>query len=272
MTHYTCVTCGAQFAETAEPPAHCPICDDERQYVGWQGQHWTTLERLRLDRRNVFKEEEPGLIGIGTEPGFAIGQRALLVQAPGGNVLWDCVSLMDQATVEAVQALGGITAIAISHPHFYSAMVEWSRAFKAPIYLHESNRPWVMRPDPAIVFWEGETYALNTGLTLIRCGGHFAGSTVLHWAAGAEGRGCLLTGDTLYVVSDRRYVSFMRSFPNLIPLPAIAVQRIVNAVEPFAYDRVYSAWPERVLRAEAKMAVHRSAERYLCALAETSDR
>ena len=53
--------------------------------------------------------------------------------------------------------MGGIKAIAISHPHYYSSMVEWSRAFGGvPIYLHAADRQWVMRPDHAIVFWEGE--------------------------------------------------------------------------------------------------------------------
>ncbi len=100
-----------------------PICEDERQYIGWKGQQWTTLDKLRADHHNTLRTEEPNLTGIGTEPGFAIAQRALLVQAPGGNVPWDCITLIDEATVEAVRALGGISAIAISHPHYYSAMV-----------------------------------------------------------------------------------------------------------------------------------------------------
>jgi hypothetical protein len=126
MPNYICVTCGTQFTETTEPPAHCPICEDERQYIGWEGQQWTTLERLRADHRHILKTEEPGLTGIGAEPAFAIGQRALLMQSSGGNVLWDCTTLIDDTTVESVRALGGISTIAISHPHFYSAMVEWS--------------------------------------------------------------------------------------------------------------------------------------------------
>lgn len=268
MPHYICSTCGTQYPETAEPPAECAICADERQYVGYNGQQWTTLEALRPGHRNAFKTEEPNLTGIGSEPGIAIGERALLVQTPGGNVLWDCISLIDDETVAAVKALGGIKAIAISHPHFYSSMVEWSRAFDAPIYLHAANRPWVMRPDPAIVYWEGETQALHDGLTLIRCGGHFRGSAVLHWPAGAGGRGALMTGDTLYVVPDRRYVSFMRSFPNHIPLPARTVRAIVAAVEPYAFDRIYSAWFDRVMPSDAKAAVARSAERYIKAITE----
>ena len=266
MPAYLCVTCGTQFAPTDEPPAHCPICEDERQYIGHDGQQWITLDDLRASLHNVFKDEEPCLTGIGTEPTFAIGQRALLVQTPGGNVLWDCISLLDDATVVEVKARGGIKAIAISHPHYYSAMVEWSRAFDAPIYLHADDREWVMRPDPAIVCWEGETHALADGLTLIRCGGHFAGGTVLHWAGGAGGRGALLAGDIIYVVGDRRYVSFMRSYPNLIPLPASAVRRIVQAVEPYTFDRIYSAWFGSVVANDAKAAVQRSADRYIRAI------
>ncbi len=263
MTHFMCKTCGTQFAATESPPAHCPICEDERQYIGWKGQQWTTLADLQADHHTVLKTEEPHLTGIGTQPGFAIAQRALLVQTSEGNLLWDCISLIDEATITAVNDLGGIKAIAISHPHYYSSMIEWSRAFDAPIYLHAADRQWVMRPDTAVHFWQGETKPLWAGMTLIRGGGHFEGGTVLHWPAGAGGKGVLLTGDILQVVSDRRYVSFMYSYPNLIPLPAREVRRIVAAVEPYAYDRIYGAWWDRVVAEDAKTAVHRSADRYI---------
>jgi hypothetical protein len=267
MPHYICVTCGTQHAETALAPTRCPICEDERQYIGWDGQQWTTLTELREGHHNRTRTHEPNLTGIGTEPKFAIGQRALLVQTSNGNVLWDCISMLDDATVDTVGALGGIQAIAISHPHFYSGMVEWSHAFgAAPIYLHAADREWVMRPDPAIVFWDGAARQLLDGLTLIRCGGHFEGGTVLHWAQGAGGRGAILSGDIIRVVQDRRYVSFMRSYPNLIPLPASAIGDIVGAVEPFGFDRVYGAWWDTVIPTEAKLAVQKSAARYLRAI------
>ncbi len=267
MPSYICVTCGTQYAETAAPPAHCLICQDERQYVNPEGQAWTTLDELRRDHHNAVEEVEPGLFGIRTEPHFAIAQRALLIQTPRGNVLWDCVSLVDDATVDAVRARGGLKAIAVSHPHFYSSVVEWSRAFGGiPVYLHAGDRRWLMRPDPAVRFWDGECCGLVEGLTLIRCGGHFAGSTALHWAGGAGGRGALLTGDTVYVVADRRYVTFMRSYPNLIPLGAAAIRRIVEALAPYRYDRLYSAWPERVVQSGAEAAVARSAARYVEAI------
>lgn len=111
MANSICVTCGVQFAATNRPPERCPVCEDPRQYVGYDGQQWTTLETLRQDHHTVIKQEESGLTGVGTDPDFAIGQRALLVQTPTGNVLWDCISLLDDPTIAAVEALGGISAI-----------------------------------------------------------------------------------------------------------------------------------------------------------------
>ncbi len=97
MPAWICVTCGVQHADTAQPPAACPICDDERQYVGWDGQRWTTRPSWPATTQRCPRRGEPDLIGVGIDPSFAIGQRALLVRTPQGNVLWDCVSLLDDA-------------------------------------------------------------------------------------------------------------------------------------------------------------------------------
>ncbi len=248
-----------------EPPERCDICEDERQYVGWSGQHWTTLDDLRRDHHNEIRDDL-GLTGIGTKPAFAIGQRALLVRSPQGNVLWDCITLVDDATVEAIRKVGGIRAIAISHPHYYSSMVEWSRCFDAPVYLHAADRRWVLRPDPRIEHWTGDTRSLWDGMTLIRAGGHFDGGTVMHVAGGASGLGALLAGDILQVAQDRRWLSFMYSFPNYIPLSAVEIDRIVATVEPFRFDCIYGAWWDRNVASDAKAALRRSAERYKKAL------
>ena len=267
MAHFICTTCGTQHAQSEQPPTRCAICEDDRQYVKPTGQQWTTLERLRQTHRNSLRWEEPGLTGIGIDPTFAIGQRALLVRTPRGNLLWDCIPLLDPVVVELVKALGGLTGIAISHPHYYTSMVEWSRAFGGvPIHLHAADRQWVLRPDPAITLWEGETKSLGGGLTLVRCGGHFDGGTVLHWAEGAGGTGALLTGDIIQVVADRKHVSFMYSYPNFVPLSIQAVERIVRAVQPFAYDRVYGAFWESVIGQDGQAVVQRSMERYRKAL------
>jgi glyoxylase-like metal-dependent hydrolase (beta-lactamase superfamily II) len=264
MNAHICLTCAVQQPPSESRPASCPICVDERQYVRQGGQAWTTLEDLRSSGHRIeLRDLEPDLVGVGVTPSLGIGQRALLVRTPNGNILWDCVGHIDEESVAAIRARGGISGIGFSHPHFYGAMVEWSRAFGgAPIYIPEDDRAWVQRDDPAIVTWTG-TRELVPGVTLIQCGGHFAGSAVLHWADGAEGRGALLVGDTVTVVPDIRFVSFMRSYPNLIPLPAEEIRRIVERIRPLRFDRIYGGWWDRVTPSGGLGAIERSAARYL---------
>jgi glyoxylase-like metal-dependent hydrolase (beta-lactamase superfamily II) len=261
---YICRTCGVQYAERDNPPAQCDICMDERQYVPPQGQQWATLDELKAEGHRVeVRDLEPGLTGLGAEPKVGIGQRALLVQTPAGNFLWDCFGFIDDRGIAAVQERGGLRGIAMSHPHLYGVCVEWSQAFDdAPIYIPEADGRWVMRPAPPIRYWQGQIAPLP-GLTLIQCGGHFDGSAAMHWAEGAGGRGGLLTGDTLTVVADRRFVSFMRSYPNEIPLSPMTVRRILAALEPYRFDRVYGGWWDRVIDRDGAAAVARSAERYI---------
>ncbi len=268
MPKYICVTCGTQYPESDQPPAHCPICADERQYVNPDGQQWTTLEALQTNRHMLIEPVERSLYHLKPESKIGIGQYAHLVQTPEGNILWDCVPYLDDATVKAIHDLGGIRAIAISHPHFHTIMSEWSRAFNdAPIYINAGNRRDVVQPDDAIQYWDGDALPLWDGITLVHCGGHFEGSTVLHWREGADGRGVLLTGDTIYVVADPNWATFMYSYPNDIPLSPSKVRRIVAAVEPFAYDRIYTAFSS-VMDGNAKAKVHASADRYIAAITE----
>ena len=256
-----CRTCGVQYDA---PRANCPVCEDERQYVGWNGQQWTTLADLHAaGHRGRIEEEGPGVIGIGAEPAVAVGQRALLVRGKSGNILWDCVPYLDDDMVDQITALGGIDAIAISHPHFYGSMIEWSRAFDAPVYVHAADRAWLGRPDPAVRLWEGRTHELAAGLTLINLGLHFDGAAVLHWRDGAEGRGALLTGDTIMVSMDRRWTTFMYSFPNHIPERPRVIRQAMEALEPFAFERIYAAFWGRTVKIDGMGALRRSAERYM---------
>ena len=192
--------------------------------MSWKGQSWIAREELAKRHRLVWRDDL-GLLGIGVEPSLAIGQRALLVREPDGCVLWDCVPLATPEAVDEVRSLGGLKAIAISHPHFYGACADWSDAFGgAPIFLHADDRQWITRPHPAIVPWSGESHQLSGDIVLVRAGGHFAGGTVMHWRAGAGGRGALLTSDIAMVAMDRRSLSFMYSYPNLIPLNTTAIR------------------------------------------------
>jgi glyoxylase-like metal-dependent hydrolase (beta-lactamase superfamily II) len=264
MTAWVCNACGTQYAPADEPPDGCPICDDPRQYVPHgEGQTWTAWNDL-VSAHQADVRDEHGLLGIGCTPGFAIGQRALLVRSTAGNVLWDCIPYLDDELVARIENEGGIAAIAISHPHFHTAMIEWAHTFGCPVYVHEDDARWVMRPDASVRLWSGESHELGGGLTLVRCGGHFDGAQVLHWAE----RRALLVGDVVMVVPDRSYVSFMYSFPNLIPLPASKVERIGAALAPFAFDVIYGGWWGRVIEAGGSAVVQRSVDRYVRAVAE----
>lgn len=256
-----CRTCAVQYAPGSAPEV-CIICDDERQWVPVDGQQWTTLGELADEEHRVeVREIEPGLTGLGVTPTLGIGQRACLVQTSAGNVLWDCIGFIDDAAVDAVRSRGGIAVIAASHPHFYGAMVEWSRAFDAPLLLPAADRAWVVRDDTEVRWWDDEIDPVP-GVHLVQCGGHFDGSAVLVWDAGADGRGVALVGDTTTVVADRN-VSFMRSYPNLIPLPAQTVVDVAARVTRYPFDRIYGGWWDRVIATGGRKAVTRSRDRYL---------
>ena len=178
-------------------------------------------------------------------------------------MLWDCVSYIDDDTVSQVLERGPLAAIAISHPHFYAAMSTWSQRLDVPVYVHLADKQWVQYPGDWITFWTGDTHEILPDVTLVNCGGHFPGSSVLHWAGAADGKGVLLVGDTIKPVMDRRYVSFMNSIVNLIPMSPGRVRRIVKRLAPFDFDRIYSLWAGHTVTRDGKAALERSAERYI---------
>ncbi|KPH04821.1 MBL fold metallo-hydrolase (plasmid) [Rhizobium acidisoli] len=266
MTCFICVTCGTQFSESSEPPAACPICQDDRQFVPKAGQEWTDSAELSQTHSVIWNEEARGIHSLQISPHFGIGQRAFFIEGPGGNILWDCLSLIDEASKDRISAMGGLSVIAISHPHFYSSMIEWSEAYgDVPIHIHADDGGWLQRSGAALTCWTGETLQLDRA-TMVRCGGHFAGSSVLHcpWLEG--GRGALFVGDTMQVTMDRNWVSFMRSYPNLIPLDARTVKGISDAVLPYRFEAIYGAFPGRTIESNGTRAVERSVERYLTAI------
>lgn len=258
---FICATCGIQYPTSESPPEHCDICEDERQYVPVEGQRWTTPGELAADHANTFRHMAPGLMALATTPHFAIGQRAFLVQTPAGNVLWDCLTLLDEATIEIITGLGGLDAIVLSHPHYFSTMAEWAQTFDCPVYVHASDRDWVTVPDERIWFWEGESREILPGIDVHRLGGHFPGASVLHWPE----HEILLTGDTLLVTPDRM-ASFMWSYPNNIPLDAGTVESIARRLEPLTFDSAYSAFWGREILIDAKRVIQESAQRHCRAL------
>jgi glyoxylase-like metal-dependent hydrolase (beta-lactamase superfamily II) len=271
---FICVNCGLQHGDGPAPPPRCLNCSDERESMTHKPQRWTTLAAMQGHYRNVFTPLGDGVTGIVTAPAFGIGPEVFLIQTSAGNVLWDCFAYLDEATVEQVGQAGGLSVIVISHPHMFGSVVEWSHALgHVPVVIHEDNQPWMPQPtprlDPVIHWWRGESLTVNAALSVIRCGGHFPGSSVLHWHDGAAGKGALFTGDGILPVEDRRWVSFMYSYPNLIPVSKRAVEKIVAAITPLDFDRIYggpmygSGGGRPIIQTGAKEVVLKSARRYI---------
>jgi hypothetical protein len=260
---WICETCGTQFAPTLAPPERCPICDDERQYVGWGGQTWATPDALAA-RHAIRIADEAGVMTLELTPGFAINQRAFRIPDPHAPVLWECLSLVTDEAVAALRAAGGIAAIAISHPHFYSAMAAWSEALGGvPIYLHEADRAWVQHASPNLRFWSGDRLAVSDDVELVHLPGHFAGSAGLWWKRGPRPGGSLFPGDALQVTMDRRHATFLYSYPNLIPLGPTTVEDLRRRVAPLAYDDVFGFTAGRQIVGGARAAIDASFDRYL---------
>jgi hypothetical protein len=227
------------------------------------------MGELAREHANDIRAEERDLFGVGVTPAFGIGQRALLVCTPHGNVLWDCISLLDGDARQRIDELGGVDTICMSHPHFYGAHVDIADAFDSRVLIPRADEQWTQRPSNRIELFDDAVDVLP-GVTLARIGGHFAGAAVLHWAGGSQGGGALLTGDTITVVPDRDWVSFMYSYPNLIPLDEPTVRDIAHRVERFAFDRIYGGWWGRIVVADGAAAVRRSADRYVAHLRSQS--
>ena len=263
MTAYICLTCATQYAPSETPPERCAICEDERQYVPEPGQQWTTAEELRGTHHNDIRDDA-GFDGVGVEPRLAIGQRALLVPFAGGTLMWDCVPFLDDDAAAEIEHRGGLAG----DRDLPSALLRGDgrvepSASAARSTCTPTTRSGSCAPPRLSSLWSGETLSLGGGLTLIRCGGHFAGGTVLHVA---RARGALLSGDIVQVIPDRRFVSFMYSYPNLIPLPEASIRAIVDALEPYEFDTIHGAWWGTLVRSDGSGVVRRSADRYLRAL------
>lgn len=254
-----CAACGVEAADPL--PSVCPICEDERQFVPRGGQVWTTTGELAESGRRVSLDEvEPGLHSLRVEPRTGIGQTCYLVRTSSGNVLFDVPPYLDDEAVAAVAGLGGIDAIVASHPHMHGLQVAWSEAFAgARILVARRDRSWVQRPSPHVREFEDEAEVLR-GVRVRRVGGHFPGSCVVSFEA-RDGALVLLGSDSISPVAREGWVTFMRSFPNYLPLSAGAVRGIAQRVADLPVERIYGSFGQRT-RQDGARAIAESAERY----------
>ena len=190
--YWICSTCANQAGvKTSSPaPEVCIICEDDRQPPQKPGnKQWTCADEIGATHKNCVKELEAGLWGIGLEPSFGIGQRSLFLRrgkicsavlalptaiayrsrfgafacracahckaAGDGNILFDCIPYLDEATKRWLREAGGVEIVTASHPHFYSAMVDIAEEFGARILVPRKDRHWVQRGHSSIEYWSG---------------------------------------------------------------------------------------------------------------------
>lgn len=231
-----CATCGVE-RDSEDLPAVCPICADERQYVPADGQRWT--DPAAFSGRIEVTEREPGLWSLDVVDGVGIGQQAKVIVTDAGTVMVDVPAAITEEAVAAVRSLGPLRAIIPSHPHMFGVQSLWARALDdAPVYVPAADAEWLGHRPESLRLWDG-TIEPVPGVTASQPGGHFPGSCVVHWS-GADRAGVLLCGDTIMVNPDRTTVSFLRSYPNRLPLSAAVVERIAAHVGRYEFDRVYS--------------------------------
>lgn len=264
MPTWICDGCGVEHADsdTRPPENSCVFASEvvpveERGHLPPHGT-WTTLEELATaPHQTEHVDHGRGIHSLRRVPRFAIGHRSFLVQTGHGNLLWDSPGYLDDEIVELVADLGGISAVAASHPHMFGAQLSWSSEFGGvPVYVNALDKEWLPVVDPLIELWEGEAEPLP-GLRLVHVGGHMRGSAVALTADGT-----LLVGDTISGGLAENWVSFQRNFPKHIPLSAAVVRRIVDRLDPFDYDRLYTLGGDEIDQ-DAKAVVRRAAETHI---------
>lgn len=256
-----CNTCGTWYAE-GHTPNDCFICQEERQYVPEGGQKWVTPDALSSTHKNKILQLNSRLFEIVIDPSFAIGQRAFLVLSDNGNMLWDCVPLLDQGTIDFIQSKGGIDAIGFSHPHYYSNMNDWAQTFDCPIYIHHTDEPFIVDKGGNIRLWQGDEKPLWNDLKIVNIGGHFTGSSVL-MISGMGEKGTLLCGDTFYISPSKKHFAMMYSYPNRMPLPIAEIKRIKERFDTVSFDAVYGFYSYQNVLNNAKAILDSSIARYI---------
>jgi hypothetical protein len=258
---FFCSTCGTQFTNAIYITKDCPICDNDRQFIPPNGQSWTKWNDLNINYSNNINELVPNLFEIRTSPRFALGQKAFLIITPNGNVLWDCVSLLNESTIEFIKSKGGLKAIIISHPHFNASMSDWAEAFECPIYIHQNDQEFILSKSKYIQLWNGDEKELWDQMKIKLIGGHFPGSCILIVPFLSKGD-TILCSDTFWIAKNNKYVSVMYSFPNYIPVKISEIQRIKRVMKEVQFDQLIGSFDNQLLNANAKEILHASFDNY----------
>jgi len=260
-----CETCGVKRTRDVEITV-CPICADERQYIPVGDQKWTSLEDVSVKRNFLVIERQADLFEIRVTPEFGIGQRMFFVKTKQGGYLWDCVPLVDQDIANFFRAHGGVRGMAISHPHFYSSMKNWAELLSIPVYTHKNDAVWLGEQFDTLVKWSGRELELADDIKVFCAGGHFEGSCVMHVASAQAPY--LLSSDTIAPNVDRKTVSFMRSFPNRVPLGLAKLDGIQTAMNGLSFEKIFGAFPGAEVLSDGREAFDFSMARYKSSIGE----
>jgi glyoxylase-like metal-dependent hydrolase (beta-lactamase superfamily II) len=261
MESLICTTCGTEYPPDQPVPALCHICNDDRQYINENGQSWVSFNKLKSTHSIRISAVCDNLYSLKVQPDFALANRALLLLSPAGNILWDCIPLPDDKSVEFIRSIGGLKAIAFSHPHYYSNMNEWAELFDCPVYIHENDRQWIMYKGKHIQLWNRESLSLWDGIRIVHTGGHFPGSCVLHVPSLSD-KGTVLSGDSLYVSRSKRHIAVMYSYPNQILLRRHEFAAFDKKTSSLEFDTIYGAFDNQDLEGNAQEIFNNSMQRY----------
>jgi glyoxylase-like metal-dependent hydrolase (beta-lactamase superfamily II) len=257
-----CTTCGTQFVDTKLTSGNCPVCSNDRQHIPAKGQAWTKMEDLQNTYSNLIIRLSDTLYEIKTLPKFAIGQKAFLILSPNGNILWDCISLLNEATIEFIKSKGGLKAIVVSHPHFYSSINDWAETFNCPIYIHQNDEEFIYTKGSRVTLWKGAEKELWDGIIIKNIGGHFPGSSILI-VPFLSAKGTIFCSDTFFISPNKKHVSVMYSYPNFIPVSLSEIKRINESMINISFDTLIGALENQKISPNAKEILHASFLKYI---------
>ena len=226
------------------------------------GQIWIKPSDLLKNHSVKLNRLQDNLYELFINPMFAIGQRALLVLSKHGNILWDCIPMLDEMTIEFIKAKGGLKAIAFSHPHFYSNMNDWAEYFNCPIYIHNKDVEHNMVKGKHVTLWDGDEFPLWDEMKIMQIGGHFAGSSILHVPFLSK-EGSIICGDTLFLSPSKKHFSVVYSSPNRIPLPLAEITRIKKRFDNIPFDSFYGYIKTQNLHKDVKEILETSMAKYV---------
>ena len=258
----TCCTCGTQYKAALSSPEFCPVCNDDRQYLTEDGQSWTNSAEILANHQVLITELRPTLFSLQVTPLFALGNRALLTLSPGGNILWDCIPLINEPVAEFIKSKGGLKAIVFSHPHYYSTMNVWAEQFDCPVYIHRDDEHWIKNWGPHVQLWAGPERDFWDGIKAVHVGGHFPGSAVLQVPSLSPG-GALMVGDTLLIALSKRHMAIMHSYPNQVLLPREVFAAALERMKGLRFDTMYGAFAWQTLQGNAMEVFKESMNRYV---------